>query len=102
MTTLAAAPKESCIDSVTVSEDSLTIELTDGRSISAPIVWYPGLLHGTAAERSHYELTGDGAGVHWPDLDEDISAENLIRGCPSGESQQSFARWLETRRSAAA
>jgi len=97
MTTLAAIPKTSPVQSVTVSGDSLTIELTDGRSISVPLAWYPRLFHGSAAERGNYELIGDGEGIHWPDLDEDISAENLIFGWPSGESQESFARWLEGR-----
>ena len=83
---------------VKVTEDTLTFDLSDGRSISAPIGWYPRLAHGTAEERSRWELVGDGIGVHWPDLDEDISVENLLKGQPSGESQQSLKRWLEQRK----
>lgn len=97
MTTLAPHPRTSCIQSVEVSADSLTLELTDGRTISAPIAWYPRLLHGTAEERENCELIGDGEGIHWPELDEDISVENVIRGCPSGESQESLERWLQRR-----
>jgi hypothetical protein len=81
---------------VEVTDDRLTFELNDGRTISAPLAWYPRLLHGTPKERSHWEI-GSGVGVHWPDLDEDISVENLLRGSPSGESERSFRRWLEER-----
>jgi hypothetical protein len=82
---------------VEVTDDTLTFHLTDGRTISAPIVWYPRLLHGTTEERNHWEI-GSGIGVHWPDLDEDISVENLLRGQPSGESQESLQRWLDARK----
>ena len=83
---------------VKVTEDTLTFDLSDGRSISAPIGWYPRLAHGTVEERNRWELVGDGIGVHWADLDEDISVENLLKGQPSGESQQSLKRWLEQRK----
>src|SRR5436190_21041894 len=75
---------------VSVSNDTLTVELSDGRSISAPLAWYPRLLHGTVEERSRWRLIGQGRGIHWPDLDEDISVENLLVGRPSAESQQSL------------
>jgi hypothetical protein len=87
---------------VTVTEDTLTVELTDGRTISAPILWYPRLAYGTPEERNHWELNGDGIGIHWPDLDEDISVENLLKGQSSGESQRSFQRWLDQRKLKAA
>jgi hypothetical protein len=80
-----------------VTDDTLSVELSDGRSISVPLGWYPRLLHGTAEERSRWRLIGQGGGIHWPDLDEDVSVENLLAGRPSGESQQSFKRWLEER-----
>jgi hypothetical protein len=80
---------------VVVTDDSLTIDLIDGRTISAPLGWYPRLLHGTPEERNKWRLIGAGEGIHWPDLDEDISVENLLAGKPSGESQRSFKRWLE-------
>ncbi len=82
---------------VQVTDDTLTFKLTDGRKISAPLEWYPRLMHGSPAERNHWEL-GSGVGVHWPDLDEDISVENLLKGQRSGESQRSFQRWLDARK----
>jgi len=82
-----------------VTEDALTVDLADGRTISAPLAWYPRLLHGTPGERTNWRLIGAGEGIHWPDLDEDISVENLVLGRPSGESQSSFQRWLEGRSS---
>lgn len=82
---------------VSVTEDALTVDLADGRTLSVPLAWYPRLLHGTLAERSHWRLIGRGEGIHWPDLDEDISVENLLAGSPSGESQRSFRRWLDSR-----
>ena len=82
---------------VEVTEDALTVHLSDGRTISAPVMWYPRLEHGTLEERNKYEFNGGGLGIHWPDLDEDISVENLLRGQPSGESQKSLQRWLDSR-----
>ena len=79
---------------VTVAEDTLTVELSDGRSISAPLVWYSRLVLGTLDERSNWRLAGLGVGIHWPALDEDISVENLLMGRASGESQSSLKRWL--------
>ena len=80
-----------------VSEDTLSVDLSDGRSISVPIAWYPRLSHGTPDEKNNWRMIGDGRGIHWPDLDEDISVENLLTGQPSGESQTSFKRWLGQR-----
>lgn len=90
--TLAALAQD-----VTITEDALTVELSDGRSISAPLAWYLRLLHGTPEERSNWRLIGGGVGVHWPALDEDVSVENLLIGRTSGESQRSLKRWLEQR-----
>ncbi|HEU0079242.1 MAG TPA: DUF2442 domain-containing protein [Longimicrobiaceae bacterium] len=86
---------------VTVSDESLTVELADGRTISVPLAWYPRLTHATPEERKHWRLIGRGEGIHWMDLDEDISVEGLLAGRPSGESQNSLKRWLERRRGAA-
>jgi hypothetical protein len=97
MTTLTIELNVALAQNVTVTEDSLTVDLSDGRTVSAPLAWYPRLLHGTPKERNHWRLIGDGEGIHWPDLDEDISVENLIFGKPSGESQKSFKKWLEAR-----
>jgi hypothetical protein len=83
---------------VLVTDDTLTVDLSDGRTISAPLAWYPRLVHGTQEERSDWRLIGRGEGIHWPKLDDDISVEGLIAGKPSGESQRSLAKWLETRR----
>jgi hypothetical protein len=82
---------------VAVTEDTLTVDLVDGRTISVPLGWYPRLLHGTPEERNHWRLIGGGEGIHWPDLDEDISIENLLAGKPSGESQRSLQRWIAER-----
>lgn len=84
-------------EDVTVTEDTLTAELSDGRTISVPLAWYPRLVHATQKERNNWELIGEGQGLRWPDLDEDISIEGLIAGRPSGESQRSFKRWLEAK-----
>lgn len=84
---------------VQVTDDCLSVDLNDGRTISVPLAWYPRLLHGTKGERDNWRLIGDREGIHWPDLDEDISVENLLLGKPSGESQPSFKRWLERRAS---
>ena len=86
---------------VSVTEDTLTIELSDGRSLSVPLAWYPRLVHGTAEERSNWRMIGQGSGIHWPALDEDISIENLLSGRASGESQRSFKQWLSQRASSA-
>ena len=98
MTTLAIELRLIPAQNVTVTEDSLTVDLSDGRTVSVPLAWFPRLLHGTPEERNHWRLIGDGEGIHWEDLDEDISVENLILGKPSGESQKSFKKWLEQRK----
>ena len=79
------------------SPGRLSAFLADGRVISAPLSWYPRLAHGTPEEWQNYELSGGGYGIHWPDLDEDISIENLLEGRRSQESEQSFKRWLNRR-----
>ncbi|HUG93465.1 MAG TPA: DUF2442 domain-containing protein [Planctomycetaceae bacterium] len=82
---------------VDVSDDTLAVELSDGRTICVPLAWFPRLLHGRAEERARWRLVGSGRGIHWPDLDEDISVENLLCGKRSGESQRSLQRWLSQR-----
>lgn len=82
---------------VAVNDDALEVELSDGRTISAPLAWYPRLSHGRADERNRWRFIAGGRGIHWPGLDEDISVENLLSGKPSGESQASFKQWLESR-----
>jgi len=82
---------------VTVTEDTLSVDLSDGRTISVPLAWFPRLLQGTRKERGNWRLIGKGYGIHWEDLDEDISIENLLLGRASGESQSSFKKWLSSR-----
>ncbi len=82
---------------ITISADALTVILADGRVVSVPLTWYPRLLHGSPHERMNWEWIGDGEGIHWPDLDEDISVVSLILGRPSAESQRSLQRWLASR-----
>ena len=89
------------VTAVMVTDDAVQFELSDGRTVAAPLAWYPRLGHGTPAERAHWRLVGRGTGVHWPDLDEDISVEGILAGRPSGESQASLKRWLEARGAAA-
>ena len=86
--------------SVIVTEDSFTVDLVDGRTMSVPLSWYPRLSHATPSERENWRLIGQGEAIHWPDLDEDISVEGLLGGRPSGESQRSLKRWLASRDSA--
>jgi hypothetical protein len=80
-----------------VTEDTLTVTLNHGRSISVPLAWFPRLFHASQSERENWRLIGMGQGIHWENLDEDISVEGLLAGRPSGESQTSFKKWLEGR-----
>ena len=84
---------------VQITDDTLSVDLNDGRTILAPLLWYPRLMEGLEAERNNWRIIGHGEGIHWADLDEDISIAGLIAGKPSGESQASLKKWLKTRRS---
>ncbi len=86
------------VSTVSVSDDYLTVSLEDGRKISIPLSWYPRLFHATEEERRNFRLIGNGSGIHWEDLDEDISIEGIIAGHQSQESQASLDRWIENRR----
>lgn len=97
MTSLMHELQKTKVTSVEVTDDTLTIDLADARTISVPVEWYPRLAHGTDQERNSWRLIGQGVGIHWPDLDEDISLENILLGQPSGESQKSLQRWLANR-----
>ena len=97
MSSLKVERRETKVQQVRVTEDTLTVDLLDGRTISVPLAWFPRLLHGTAKERANWRLIARGEGIHWPDLDEDISVEGLLRGTRSGESQTSLGKWLEAR-----
>ncbi|AVQ73764.1 hypothetical protein MTo_00130 [Microcystis aeruginosa NIES-1211] len=85
------------IQQLAITDDALTVDLSDGRTLSVPLAWYPRLQHGSTEERNDYRFIAGGNGIHWNQLDEDISVKNLILGQPSGESQKSFQRWLNNR-----
>lgn len=86
-------------EDVKVTKDTLSVDLSDGRTISVPLEWFPRLLHATSQERNNWRLIGKGQGIHWEDIDEDVSIEGLIAGRPSGESQISFKKWIKQRQS---
>lgn len=90
--------KHPCATNVSLSDDTLTVDLSDGRTLAVPLSWYPRLQHATPPERTHWRMIGGGSGIHWPDLEEDVSIEGLIAGRKSQESGRSLARWLEARK----
>jgi len=89
--------REALARKVLFNQDSFTVLLDDGRTLSVPLTWFPRLLHASRDELENYELIGDGQGIHWEDLDEDISIEALIAGKGSNESQKSLEKWLKGR-----
>jgi hypothetical protein len=97
MSSLAVETQSSLAQRIEVTRDALVVDLTDGRTLSVPLEWYPRLSHATPVERSKWRLIGRGEGIHWPDLDEDIRVEALLAGHRSGESQTSLRKWLESR-----
>ncbi len=82
MSTSHLSPGEQVRD-VRLSDDSLSVDLMDGRTITVPLAWYPRLLHATAEQRRNWQVAGGGYGIHWPDIDEDLSTEGLLRGAPA-------------------
>jgi len=98
MSTSGIDLKNTAAKGVMVGEDNLVVELSDGRTITVPVAWFPRLLHGTPSERSNWRLIGSGEGIHWPDLDEDISVASLLAGRRSSETGDSLRRWLGARR----
>ena len=97
MSTSANEILQPTADDVKVTRNALKVDLSDGRTISVPLTWYPRLLHATTEERKNWRLIGRGRGIHWEDVDEDISVEGLLAGHPSGESQMSLRKWLGKR-----
>jgi hypothetical protein len=95
MTTSTADIRLSPATNVSVTDDTLAVDLADGRTIAVPLEWFPRLVHATPAERANWKIGADG--IHWPDLDEDIVVEGLLAGRASAESQKSLKRWLEKR-----
>ena len=83
---------------VRVDEHSVSADLADGRTITVPLAWFPRLLHATPDERGNWQLIARGQGIHWPDLDEDISVASIIAGRPSTESAASLQKWLNERK----
>ena len=100
MSTLAVEIEVPNAEGVTVTEDTLSVELSDGRTLSVPLAWFPRLVNATKEERDNWRLIGKGQGIHWEDIDEDISVEGLLAGKTSGESQASFKKWLKDHRQA--
>lgn len=88
MSTTAIATDERVRD-VIFSEDSMTVELMDGRAIRTPLAWFPRLLRATASQRANWEISGAGYGLHWPDIDEDLSTAGLLRGAPAPGARRS-------------
>ncbi len=86
MATSEPGASERIVD-VTIDDELLSARLVDGRIISVPLAWYPRLLEATPSQRANWELCGDGQGIHWPELDEDLSAEGLLRGAPAPGGQ---------------
>ena len=97
MNTSATEIRPARAQNVLVSNEELIVELEDGWTLSVPLAWYPRLFYGTPEERKNWGMIGAGEGIHWPDLDEDVSLEHLLLGIPSGESQSSLHRWMEQR-----
>lgn len=83
--------------SVLVTDDTLSVDLMDGRTIAVPLMWFLRLAYGTPEERANFQIAGAGYGIHWPDLDEDIGVEGLLLGKQSMESEVSFTQWLAQR-----
>ena len=98
MTTSTSETAMPLATAVEVTDDTLTVELSDARTVSVPLTWYPRLLHATLEERGKWELIAQGEGIHWPGVDEDISVAALIAGRPSGETAASLQRWLAARK----
>jgi hypothetical protein len=90
--------QEARAQSARVSDEALTVDLMDGRTISVPLIWYPRLWHGTPRERNRLEISGDGTYIHWPTLDEDLTVAGLLAGRRSGERPQSLRKWLDSRK----
>ena len=89
---ISAQKTDERVEAVYFTRDALVVDLKDGRTISVPLTWYPKLLKATHKERSHWEKCGGGYGIHWPDLDEDLSTEGLLRGAPAPKIRTSATR----------
>jgi hypothetical protein len=90
MSTSAPSPGERIRD-VHVADDALCVDLADGRTITVPLVWFPRLFHATAEQRNNWKFSAAGFGIHWPDIDEDLSSEGLLRGAPAAARRRGAA-----------
>lgn len=90
MSTSEPSPGERIV-AVRLDENTLTADLADGRTISVPLAWFPRLLHATPAQRENWKISGGGFGIHWPDVDEDLSSTGLLRGAPAPARHQGAA-----------
>jgi len=97
MSSLVVEVQEPRAKTVKVSHERITVDVVDGRTIVVPLAWFPRLWYGTVQERGHLEIFGDGAYIHWPDLDEDLTVAGLLAGQRSGESPESLKKWLASR-----
>ena len=97
MSILAVEIEVPYAQNVRVAENTLSVDLSDGRTISVPLEWFPRLVYATPRERSNWRLIGRGDGIHWEDIDEDVGVEGLLAGRASGESQTSLKKWLDRR-----
>ena len=100
MSILAAEIQEARAQGVEVRGNDLVIDLVDGRTVTVPVAWYPRLWYGSPEERARFEIIGDGAYIHWPDLDEDLTVAGILAGRRSGENPESLKKWLATRQQA--
>src|SRR5437870_857286 len=99
MTSSPADVAEPRASSVTITDDAISVDLFDGRTIMVPLAWYPRLWHGTQAERRNFRLLADGEYIHWPDLDEDLTITGFLSGQRSKETATSLKKWLDSRKS---
>ena len=97
MTTSQIETQEARALKLRITDETMIVELSDGRELSVPLSWFPRLVYASKSERGNWELFGGGSSIHWPDLDEDIGVDGLLAGRPSGEGKWSFARWLKAK-----
>jgi hypothetical protein len=102
MNSLAVEIEEPRAQKVAVNDEALILDLVDGRTLIVPLAWFPRLWHGSQEERLHFEISGGGAYIHWPELDEDLTVSGLLAGRRSGESPQSLKKWFAARAGGAA
>jgi hypothetical protein len=98
MSSLGVDIQEARAQALSIADEALSVDLVDGRTVIVPLVWYPRLWHGSKDERNNFEIFGDGAYIHWPDLDEDLTVAGLLEGKRSCESPTSLKKWLASRR----